>query len=189
VTNGTKLSATTAARLVGSYGMQILVDDNNGRYVTDDSPSTESRYRARFYLDPNSISMAKNDTHYVFTALNASGTVVLRIELRRGNNGYQIQAGVADDAAVFTTTSYFSISDAPHAIEIDWRAATAAGANNGVLTLWIDGVQRSNLTTIDNDTRRVDSARLGAVSGVDTDTRGTYYLDAFVSRRSTYIGP
>ncbi len=26
-----------------------------------------------------------------------------------------------------------SISDAPHKLEIDWKAATASGANNGVM--------------------------------------------------------
>jgi hypothetical protein len=35
----------------------------------------------------------------------------------------------------------------------------------------------------------IDQARLGAASGVDTGTRGTYFFDAFESRRSTYIGP
>jgi hypothetical protein len=42
---------------------------------------------------------------------------------------------------------------------------------------------------VDNDTRRIDQARLGAVSGIDTGTRGTYYFDAFESRRQTFIGP
>jgi hypothetical protein len=54
---------------------------------------------------------------------------------------------------------------------------------------WIDGVQQADLTGVDNDTRRIDQSRLGAVSGVDNGTRGTYFFDAFESRRSTYIGP
>jgi hypothetical protein len=29
---------------------------------------------------------------------------------------------------------------------------------------------------------------LGAISGLDSGTRGTYYFDAFESRRQTYIG-
>src|SRR5687768_6312782 len=29
----------------------------------------------------------------------------------------------------------------------------------------------------------------GALTGMDTSTRGTYYFDAFESRRQTYIGP
>ena len=63
------------------------------------------------------------------------------------------------------------------------------GANNGGLTFWIDGVQKANLTGNDNDTRRIDRVRLGATSGLDTGTRGTYYFDAFESRRQQYIGP
>jgi YD repeat-containing protein len=58
-----------------------------------------------------------------------------------------------------------------------------------VLTFWIDGVQQDNFTTVDNDTRRVDFAQLGSISGIDTGTRGTLYFDAFESRRTTYIGP
>ena len=50
-----------------------------------------------------------------------------------------------------------------HFIELDWRAATGVGANNGGLTLWIDGVQQADLTGVDNDTWRVDRARLGAL--------------------------
>ena len=65
----------------------------------------------------------------------------------------------------------------------------AVGANDGGLTLWIDGTQKANLTGADNDTRRIDRVRLGAASGIDTGTRGTYYFDAFESRRQTYIGP
>jgi len=66
---------------------------------------------------------------------------------------------------------------------MDWIAATAAGANNGSLTLKLDGLQVGSLVGFDNDTRVVDFARLGAVSGIDVSTRGTYYLDAFDSRR------
>jgi hypothetical protein len=81
------------------------------------------------------------------------------------------------------------ITDSPHFIEMDWRAATSAGANNGGLTLWIDGIQQADLTSVDNDTRRIDRVRLGAIAGIDTRTRGTYYFDAFESRRQTPIGP
>ena len=39
------------------------------------------------------------------------------------------------------------------------------------------------------DTWRIERARLGAVAGIDTGTRGTIYFDAFESRRQSYIGP
>jgi hypothetical protein len=47
----------------------------------------------------------------------------------------------------------------------------------------------ANLTGVDNDQQRVDWIALGAVSGIDSKTRGTYYFDGFESRRSNYIGP
>jgi RHS repeat-associated protein len=52
----------------------------------------------------------------------------------------------------------------------------------------VDDVQKGAYTNIDNDTRTVDTVRLGAVNGIDTATRGTYFFDDFVSHRETYIG-
>ncbi|HLB31423.1 MAG TPA: hypothetical protein VJN91_07835, partial [Gammaproteobacteria bacterium] len=141
------------------------------------------------YFDPNLIAMLSGDTHFIFRGYSGTSTIVLRVQFRFRNNTYQLRAGLVGDGSTWTNSSWLTISDAPHAIELDWRAATAAGANNGALTLWIDGIQQANITGVDNDTRRIDQARLGAVSGVDTGTRETYYFDAFESRRQTYIGP
>jgi hypothetical protein len=57
------------------------------------------------------------------------------------------------------------------------------------VTLWVDGIQQQDLTGVDNDTWRIDRARLGALAGMDVGTSGTYYFDAFESRRQTFIGP
>jgi hypothetical protein len=192
-TDGGNLSVNTAAALVGAQGMQALINDNNSLYVIDDRPAAEPRYRARFYFDPNTIPMANNDAHLIFSGRTANGTAtgttVLQVDFRYSGGKYQVRSLILDDAAAFTSSGWFTISDTPHFIELDWRASTAAGANNGGLTLWIDGVQQANVTGIDNDTRRIESVRLGAVSGVDTGTRGTTFFDAFESRRQTYIGP
>ncbi len=169
--------------------MQAVLDDNNAIYVTDNSPLAEPRYRARFYFDPNSIVMTSGNSHYIFYGYTGASTVVMRLEFRFSQGNYQVRANVRNDASTWSNTNWFTISDTIHFIEFDWQAATAAGANNGVLTLWIDGQQQANLTGIDNDTRRIDMARLGAIAGVDSGTRGTYYFDAFESRRQTYIGP
>ena len=183
------LSVSTAAALVGSRGLQAVIDDINSIHVTDDTPNAEPRYRVRFYFDPNSISMLSGDTHFIFRGYSGASTIVLRVQFRFSNGNYQLRVGLVNDGSTFANSSWLTISDAPHAIELDWRASTGVGANNGGLTLWIDGVQQANLTGVDNDTRRIDRARLGAVSGVDTGTNGTYYFDAFESRRQNYIGP
>jgi hypothetical protein len=183
------LSVSTAAALVGGQGLQAAVDDNSLIYLTDDSSTAEPRYRARFYFDPNSIVMTSGDAFFLFKGFAGISNDVLQVELRNSSGAYQIRAKVLNDSSAFVNTNWFMISDAPHVIELEWRAATAVGANDGGLTLWIDGTQQADLTTVDNDTWRIDRARLGAVAGVDTGTRGTSYFDAFESRRQSYIGP
>lgn len=181
-------SASTTAALVGSFGLRIDVNNNNPVYLSDNTPNAEPRYRVRFMFDPNTISMANGNTHVIFYGYSGA-TQVVRVEFRRSAGTYQIQAGLRNDGAGWTNTGWFTISDAAHAIELDWRAATGPGANDGGLTLWIDGVQQADLIGVDNDTRRIDNAQGGAVTGIDAGTRGIYYFDAFESRRQTYIGP
>jgi len=175
--------------LVGNYGLQALINDNNAIYVTDNRPTAEPRYRARFYFDPNSITMSSGNAHYIFYGISGTSTIVLRIEFRRSSTMYQLRAALVNNSSTWTTSNWFTITDAPHAIEVNWQASTAAGANNGSLTFWIDNVQQASLTGINNNTRRIDTVRLGAVAGIDSGTRGTTYFDAFESRRLTYIGP
>ena len=183
------LSATAAAALKGSRGMQAVIDDNVSLYVRDLRPVAEPRYRARFWFDPNTIAMTSGDLHTLFAARSGGGLEVLRVQFRRSSSLYQVQAQLRTDAGTYTSTSWYTLGDAPHAIEIDWKAATAAGANNGYLSLWLDGVLKQTATAIDNDTLRVEEARLGPLAGIDTGTRGVTYFDAFESRRTTYIGP
>ena len=186
------LSVSGAAALVGSQGMQALIDDSNTIYVTDDSPNAETRYRARFYFDPNSIPMLSGEAHFIFKGFlgTSTSTEAYRVEFRQSLGAYQIRAALMlDDGTTWVNTNWFTISDVAHFVEMDWRASSGVGANNGGLTLWIDGAQQADLTGADNDTWRVDRARLGALSGIDNGTRGTYYFDAFESRRLNYIGP
>jgi hypothetical protein len=188
-TNGGNLSVSTNAALVESYGLQATINNTNAMLVRDDSPNAEPRYRARFYFDPNSITMVNGDTHIFFQGNMGTSTGVVRGQFRFSSGQYQVRFNLLNDSGTWQNTSWFTISDAPHSIEIDWAAATTAGANNGFLTLWIDGNQQPSLTGIDNDTKRIDRAMLGPRSGLDTGTQGAYYFDAFESRRQTYIGP
>ena len=188
-TDGGDLGVSSTSALVGTRGLQAVIDDNNPVYMTDDRPNAEPRYRARFYFDPNSISMTNGDMFFIFNGLESTSTAVTRVDFRRESGIYQLRARILDDASNWIDSNWFTISDASHFIELDWQAATSAGANNGSLTFWIDGVQQANLSGVNNDSWRIDRVRLGAVSGVDSGTRGTYYLDAFESRRQSYIGP
>ena len=178
-----------SAALVGSYGLQATINNTTPMYVWDDSPNAESHYRARFYFDPNSITMADGNAHYIFMGIGSDGTSVFQLTFRFSGGNYQIQLRQKDDNNLQTSTAWVTMSDAPHFIEMEWWAATTAGANDGGVNLWIDGVQSGSLGNLDNDAQRIDRVRLGAVTGIDVGTLGTYYFDAFESRRETYIGP
>ncbi len=188
-TDGGDLSVSAAAALNGNWGMQTLLDDTRPLYVTDDRPNAERRYRARFYFDPNGLAMGNNKAHYLFYGYSGASKVVLRLELRRFSNTYQLRTALLNDATTWSNTAWFIISDTPHVVELDWQAATAARANNGSLTFWLDNSQRAQITGIDSDTRRIDRVRLGAVAGMDAGSLGAAYFDAFVSQRQSYIGP
>ena len=187
--NGGDLSVSTSAALVGAQGLQALINDSNTIQVTDDSPNTEPRYRARFYFDPNSIPMASGDAHFIFKGFMGTSTEVLRVEFRQSTGLYQIRAGAFQNDSSWVYSDWYTISDGPHAIELDWIAATTSGPSNGSLTLWIDGIGKVTLAGVDNSGKRLDRVRLGALTGIDSGTRGIYYFDAFESRRQNYIGP
>jgi len=189
-TGGGDLSVSASAALVGSNGMQAVINDTTMMYVQDDLPNAEPRYRARFYFDPNSLVMANGNYQYILQGYaNSTNTFVLRVEFKKSSGVYQMRARILDDSAVWQSTPYVSITDAPHALEVDWAAASADGANDGYLTFWIDGVQQGSLMGIDNDSYRMERVRLGLTYIYGTGTSGTYFFDAFESRRQTYIGP
>ncbi|HEY7561594.1 MAG TPA: S8 family serine peptidase [Gaiellaceae bacterium] len=177
------LSVSAAAALVGARGMAALIDNTTAMYVRDESPTTERSYRASFRFDPNGITMAANDTHRILVARSAKAEV-LRLEFRRSKAGtYQLSASVRVDGGSYVKTAWFTIGDAPHGVDVVWRAAAASGVHDGSLQLVLDGVTKQALGALDNDTLRVDQARLGPQQGIDARTRGTELFDEFVSRR------
>jgi hypothetical protein len=97
-------------------------------------------------------------------------------------------ARVLQDDGTRRNTGFFSVSDAPHAIEFDWVKATGDHTFDGRFDLWIDGVLVRTLTGIDNFGSSVDFARLGALT-VKLGATGVINWDEFASRRQSYIGP
>lgn len=175
------LNITAPAALVGSYGAAITIDDATPAYVTDTTPNNVTTYRCRFYIDPNSLTMAENNEFRICDAKTSGGTDAFLCKLQwlyPGNFKVFVYFN-ADSGG----TSYQSpaLTDAPHYIEIEWKAATAAGANNGIIGFYVDGVQVNRATNVDNDTKNITTVNFGAISEIDAGTSGTFYLDAFYS--------
>jgi Flp pilus assembly pilin Flp len=182
-------TVTAGAAITGTSGLSIANDGSTASYVIKDFASSTARLRLRFYFDPNSLNLNNGDEHFIFHGNTSGGTTVVRLEFRRNSGSYQLRGRLRDDASNWSNTSWTTITDAAHAVEIDWIAATGAGANNGAVTLWIDGASVGSVSGVDNDTRSVMQIRLGTVAGVDGGTTGSYYFDAVVARTLTYIGP
>ncbi|MBI5293413.1 MAG: peptidoglycan DD-metalloendopeptidase family protein [Chloroflexi bacterium] len=187
-TGNGNLSVVETAALSGGYGLRAVAG-GSALFVQDETPNGETRYRARFLLDPNGLTMSTGSAHYIFMGYMGPGAItpVVRLELGAIAANYLLRGNARNDTGAWQNTTWHLLSDAPHTIEIDWQAA-AVGANNGSLTLWLDGVQTTSLAGIDNDTRRIDRIRLGLVGGLDAGTQGVCYFDAFYSRRMAYIG-
>lgn len=184
------LAVTQEAALVGEHGLQLVLNDNTSIGMRDEVPNGEERYRARFYFDPNSIPMGDGEHHVIFFGYSGTDLTrpVLRVEFGYLTPNYRVRIAYFNDNNNWFVGGWKTISDEPHVIEVDWQAATAPGADDGWVSMWIDGTLQAHKVTIDNDTMRIDTTRLGAVAGIDNETRGTYYMDAFESRRLTYIG-
>lgn len=181
------LAVTAAAALEGSRGMRVRIDDNTPVFVTDGSPLNERSYKAKFLFDPNSIQMADGDHHIIFLGQDFRTDHflnVLQVQFRKVASGYQLRALARQDQGVvpiWVSTRWFAITDQSHEVEIEWDASQSEGINNGQLAFSIDSIQRDNFFTLNNDTLRIDRVRLGAVSGIDTTTRGVYFFDSFES--------
>ncbi|HEY3311768.1 MAG TPA: right-handed parallel beta-helix repeat-containing protein, partial [Anaerolineales bacterium] len=183
------MTVTPTDAIIGLYGMQVTINNNNPAFITDATPNAENSYHARFYFNPASLLMANNQQFILFRADTSTGLPVLKTELAFSSaKGYQIRTSALTNANRWKYSAWYSVSTSQHAIEFFWLAATAPRAKNGMLSLWIDGIQQANLAGIDNDLYRIDQVNLGAVQNISTGTRGSLYIDSFESHRYTYIG-
>jgi hypothetical protein len=168
------------------------VDDVAALYVQDDTPLDESRYRARFYFDPNGFDpgeAAGQRRTRIFIGFSGSPTRrVMALVLRRISGAYSLMARVRQDDNSQLDTEFIPITDAPHVVELRWTRSSLADASDGTFEMWIDGASVASLTGSDNNLAGIDFVRLGALS-VKSSAQGTLYWDEFVSRRDTYVGP
>lgn len=185
------LTVNATARYFGAFGMQVQVSGAVPAYVEDDSPGTEHRYRARFYVNANALTLASGDELELFSGYATGGTRQLAVLLGRSGAQNRLRLAIRRDDGGFEETppgSEIALPREWHAVEIDWKAATSPSASDGGLAVWLDGQSRSGLTGIDNDQAQVGFVRWGAVADVDATTTGSVRLDEFDSRRDTYIG-
>ncbi len=185
---GGDLSISSPSAIFGSYGMQAVINDTASMNVTDSSPADETQYHARFYLDPNSISIPNNNGFSIFSAGGDAGSV-FRVTLNNSGGSYTLQTQAYHDAGGMVSGQPIVITDEPQVIEAAFQASSAAGVNDGYFELWVNDVLVDTIPNLDNDARLVEYVNLGATSGIDTGTSGAIYFDQFEAHYSAHIGP
>lgn len=188
------------ARYTGSHGMEVnvAVPDRNPAFVQSSHPSAEATYRVRFYVNLRGLTMSEGNEFDLFAAYDGAdpvppattGNALLRVVARRSGGQNVLSAFVrTDGGSQSEIPGAVALPDGWRVVELNWAKATAAGANNGRLDLWVDGFPRTGLTGLDNDAASLNYSRWGTVAGVDAGTSGTFKLDDFASQRTGYIGP
>jgi hypothetical protein len=193
ITDGGDLSVSTDAALIGSYGLQVVIDDTNsisGRMNFASWPNGATHFRARFYLKPNLVTMASGDSFCIMTIDGGSGYPVLTY-LEYDGADYGIRLFYNNDGGAAGQFGS-SITPQSHYYEILLSRATTDASNDGIVRHWIDGNLQNTKSGLDMWDRFNDIThmRLGAVFGIDAGTSGTLYLDDLVIRNdATEIGP
>jgi hypothetical protein len=177
---GAHISVTAGAALVGTKGLAVQIADTTAHTVRTTTSNGKKIYRCRFWFDPNSITMANADE---FMILGHAFPQPFFLKLQYFTaGGYKLFLYQPTDSGGNSPTT--AITDAPHMIEISWGAATAAGANNGYCSWWIDGNLINAYTNQDNDTKTCGNFEMGAVGEMDAGTSGTIYFDSFASNET-----
>jgi hypothetical protein len=191
-TGGGDLHASPAAARTGGFGLEAVVNDTQAMYVRDLAPADEGHYRARFSIDPTGFDPGEatgSSRAVVFIGLeDAPARRLLQVTLKRSAGSYSLAGRVTRDDGTEMETPFVGIVPGWHDVELEWRKASAPGANDGTFQMWVDHLAGVPLTGIDNDQHSVDFVRLGAMA-IKPGASGTIRLDRFESRRESYIGP
>lgn len=191
IVHGAGLNVNAAARYGGSFGLQVIVDDTTPAWIGDDTPNVAKRYRARFYVRLSSLVQPTGSELTLFSALSTSAAEQLRVLIGQSPSGKQLRLAARRDDGSYATTpagAEMALANGWRSIEIDWRAASSPGANDGALGVWVDGQPFAGLSALDNDQGEVSSVRWGAVSVLPAGSSGSFRLDDFESRSALRIG-
>ncbi len=181
LTGNGNLSVDTSIVTEGSYSLVAQINGTTAMYVEDQLPSSEKYYRARFYFFVDKLMGRNGGTVKIFET-NPFG-----ITLKFIDDGYTIQSYTKNDSSSNTYTSWSEITSGWHFVEMEWKASTLAGANNGYFNFWVDNNLKGMINNIDNDSLGISFARLGVIT-TSGGPEGKLFFDAFCSKRTEAIG-
>ena len=184
------VSVSTTAGLFPTDGVNrgLLVPLPGNRYLTDNSPASETTYHARFAFSGAAMQVPSGNGTVItlFDARTATGSAYT-VQVGRLATGSgpvtRIRLVMSRSGAGAVTGAWVNLSAGPHVLQTDWLSGPATGAGQGSLRLGVDGTTVQTLTG-NTSTLRIESVRLGTVAGVPTGSSGSAYFDSFASSRT-----
>jgi hypothetical protein len=177
----------TAGRVIGLYdgfavesggSFSSVIDPNLDPHgwVQDDSPDSEARYLAEFFIDLDGLTLGVGDELHHFVAYSTAGEAQLRLVIR---DGPEVSLEIReDDGGYHSTSPGLPLVPGWNRITLAWEASGSATAS-----LTVNDSATAELVGLDTDGRRIDSVRWGIVGGSLGGSSGTIHQDAFSSWR------
>jgi hypothetical protein len=198
-TNGHEVNAT-AAMAGTNYGFEVILDEwgcpvnDCDVYVQDDTPATETTYRATFWFDPNSIAMdpyvrfpiffgrsENNQPNFRLQLMKDTlgGGYYLRMQARKNNNDYVHALNTV------TGTQWLLVPDAPLQITIEIRYAQGS-ISETLVRMYANGQIHERVGDFWNSNFNCGKVQLGAprMDFATGPVLGSLYFDEFASFRT-----
>jgi len=185
-----KLCVNTLSAQVNTYGLKVRVPDKKPHFLTDTSPTAETRYRARFYVNIKTLKMSNNNNFKILMG-RSDTTAPFFVQVRKYGLKYQIRAAIRTNGGTMPKTAWVLLPKKSVPVEIDWMASDNLVTPNGYIELFVNNVSKASKTGIANDTHVIETVRLGLTSKIKLafNISGYFLLDAFTSDKTTYMGP
>jgi hypothetical protein len=196
--NQATLAVVAEAAIEGERGLRVTVDGRLGpgqrAFLVDESPAAERSYRASFWFDPNGLVMAPGESLVLFegvvpnVAAGPQRTAGFRLHLRKPLRlvAPRLVGEVvgADRVPRFTPAVAIPLRG-PQRVQVEWRAASAPGVDDGLLRLSLSSGRARTVSVagVANAGHRLLTVRLGAVSEAARGTFGSFFVDGFESSR------
>lgn len=182
----------TAALNGSNFGMQVtFTGDTVVAYVQDNSPASEGEYYVSFRINTNNVGLAPGQSNTVLVARGpGSADDPLRLTLVKTAEvtpRYILRAFAGQETGNYRFIGGTVVPANANGIPVGaaFKRGSAPGSGNGFLKLYKNNTQVASDTTLSNNNQFVDDVRFGAPQLVDASTTGSYYLDDFVSTRTT----
>ena len=184
--DGSLLDAA-AAMHEGLTGLELTFDDDNvavgktSLLVPDETTGVIS-----FAVNLNDVALDANKNISFATLYDGTDTSQWAVQIQNVATQHKIRFGYKDDGGTTqwpaALTKNISL-DTWYECVYMFKAATEAGANDGVCEVSIDGALFGSVTNADNDTKDWDYATIGMAYTASVGFGGSYYIDTIKIRK------